>query len=371
MNTQICNRCVMDSTDRSIVFDEIGNCNYCTDIVRRMDSEYFPNAEGAKRLDAMMEKIKSEGKGRPYDCMVGVSGGLDSSYVLYLGKRFDLRMLCVHIDDGLDTDTAVSNIEKLRDASGAEMIMVRPDLGQYKDITRSLLLAGVPNLALAQDNILIAALHDTAKQYGLKYSLSGANFAMESILQRGTDNVNSGDKRHIAAIHKRFGTISISNIRFSTMFENYITRRYFRETTTLRPLDLIDYNMSKALDDLKEFCDYEYYGGKHYESILTRFLQCYYLPVYFNFDKRKSHFSSLIMSGQMTRAEALAKLAQPAYISSELLESDIAFLAGYLGMAIEDFRKVLEQPKHNHSDYPTSPMNKLAPVARKFRRWLG
>lgn len=371
MTNKICSRCVMDDSDQSIVFDKNGYCNYCTDVLRRMPTEYFPNESGKQQLDKMMEKVKADGKGFKYDCMVGVSGGLDSSYVLFLGKKYGLRMLCVHVDDGLDTETAKSNIAKLCKKCEADLIIVRPDIEQYKDITRSLFLSGVPNLALAQDNLLIAALRDTAKKYHIRYSLSGANFSMESILQRGTDGVNSGDKKHLVALHKQFGKVKINKLRFSNMFENYIEKRYFSRTKTLYPLNYINYRLDNTITELKSFCDYEYYGGKHYESILTRFLQCYYLPTYFDFDKRKSHFSSLIVTEQMTRQDALERLAKPAYNSDELLQSDIKFLANYLEMSESEFRSILAQPKHKHSDYPTSVLNKIAPIARKFRRLLG
>lgn len=371
MSVRICTRCVMDETDASITFDDSGRCNYCSDVLRRKDAEYFPNAAGKERLDQIMEQIKAAGQGQKYDCMVGVSGGLDSSYVLYLGYRYGLRMLCVHIDDGLDTEIAKQNIAALCNQCGTALIMVRPDMAQYKDLLRALFLSGVPNLAMAQDNILLAALRDTAREYGVAYSLSGANFAMESILQRGTDFINASDKKHLLAIHKRFGRLGVDRLRFSTMFQNYIGKRYFSKTKTLYPLNYIDYDLNRTLDELNAFCGYTYYGGKHYESILTRFLQCCYLPVYFNFDKRKSHYSSLIMSGQMTRDEALAKLAKPAYTSEELLESDIAFLADYLDMSKAEFMETLELPKHKHSDYPRSALNSLAPLARRFRKWLG
>jgi PP-loop superfamily ATP-utilizing enzyme len=336
-----------------------------------MTSEYFPNEEGKRRLDALMQRIKQDGKGEAYDCMVGVSGGLDSSYVVYLGIQYGLRMLCVHIDDGLNTEIAVQNIYALCKSANAELLIIRPNMDQYRDITRSFFLAGVPNLAMAQDNILFKALQDIAKQYKQKYSLSGRNFSMESILQRGDEPINACDKKHVLGIQKRFGRIKPTEIRFMSLIERYIGTRYFQRVKTVCPLNYIDYRMDTALTDLHEFCGYLYCGGKHYESVLTRFLQCYYLPTHFDFDKRKSHFSSLIVTNQMTRDEALLRLTEPTYTSDLMREEDFHTLATFIDMTDNEFAEVLDRPKHRHTDYPVSLLNSLAPIARKFRKYLG
>lgn len=367
-----CHRCVMDNEcDSTFRLDENGFCNYCTDTVNRMPAEYFPNAAGRKMLDEMMSKIKADGKDRKYDCMVGVSGGVDSSYVLYLGHRYGLRMLAVHIDDSLDTDIAIKNIRNICSKTNTELVMVKPpDLNQYKDLIRSFFLARVPNLALPQDNIIASASNDSAKKHNVKYNLSGGNFALECILER-RKGVNALDTKHIRAIHKRFGLGNIDTLRFATFFEEYIYSRYFNQTNKVLPLNFIDYNLKRALRELSDFCDYNYYGGKHHESILTRFLQCYYLPVKYNFDKRKSHFSSMIVSGQMTREEALEELSKDPYMNDELKDFDFNFIAGYLDMTRKEFDDLLSLPAKDHQDYPVSVINNFAGIARKFRKHLG
>lgn len=370
MKYQRCTRCVMDNaSDHTITFDSQGHCNYCNDVLNRMPSEYFPEMGGGK-LDEMMEAVKREGAGQKYDCIVGVSGGLDSSYVIWLGHKYGLRMLAVHIDDGLDTEISKDNIKNLCEKAGVELINIQPDKEQYADLTLSFFKAAVPNLAVPQDNILIQALHDITKKYGIKYSLSGANFAHESILERST-GINAMDKTHIKAIHKRFGTKPIDKLKLGNLWSAYLGWRYFSSVKTLYPLNYIDYNKKKALADLKEFSDYNYYGGKHYESILTRFLQCYYLPVKYNFDKRKSHFSSLIVVGQMTRDEAIEELKKPAYITKELQEQDMNVLAEFLGISREEFDRIVALPAKQHADYPASWLEHTEGIARKFRRYLG
>lgn len=234
---QVCTRCVMDNqSDTTIGFLLDGTCNYCNDALKRMPSEYFPNDKGRKVLDNTMSRIKQDGLGKQYDCMVGISGGVDSSYVLYLGYQYGLRMLAVHIDDGLDTEIAINNIKKLCKKTDTELIMEKPDLEQYKDLICSFFLARVPNLAMVQDNLIIAALNDTVKKYKLKYNLSGANFALECILERST-GVNALDKKHIVAIHKQFGKDSIDKMRLATFYEKYIYNRYFNRTETVLPLN--------------------------------------------------------------------------------------------------------------------------------------
>ena len=371
MKYQRCTRCVMDNaSDTTIKFDDQGHCNYCNDVLARRNQEYFPNEVGKKKLDALMAKLKEEGKGKKYDCIVGVSGGLDSSYVIYLGYQYGLRMLAVHIDDGLDTEIAKQNIKNLCDKAKVELINICPDKEQYADLMLSFFKASVPNLAMSQDNLLIQALHDITKKYGIEYSLSGANFAHESILERST-GINAMDKTHLIAIHKRFGTKPIDKLKVGNLWSAYIGWRYFSKVTNFYPLNYIDYNKERVLAELKEFSDYNYYGGKHYESILCRFLQCYYLPTKYNFDKRKSHFSSLVVDGQMTRDAAIEELKKPAYLSKELQEQDMEFLAEYFGITREEFDRIIALPAKQHSDYPMSWLEKFEGIARKFRKYLG
>jgi len=368
---QVCIRCVMDNkSDATIKFEADGTCNYCNDALNRMKNEYFPDKKGKDMLDAIMTQIKQEGKGKQYDCIVGVSGGVDSSYVIYLGYQYELRMLAVHIDDGLDTEIAVKNIKNICAKTKTEIINIRPQLDQYRDVIRAFFLARVPNLAMLQDNIIHASLNDIAKKYNINYNLSGANFALESILERST-GINALDRKHIIALHKQFGQKRIDKLRMATFYEVYINNRYFQRIKKVLPLNFINYNLKNALDELAEFSDYIYYGGKHYESILTRFLQCYYLPTKYNFDKRKSHFSSMIVSGQLTREDAMKQLSKRPYINDDLKEFDFNYLAHYLEMSREEFNSLMSLTPRYHHDYSTSFVNNFAHIARRFRKYLG
>lgn len=369
MAYQRCTRCVMDNAiDDTITFDGNGRCSYCRDIEKRMPAEYFP--DGGVLLEETIKKIKTDCKEDPYDCMVGVSGGIDSSYILYLGHKFGLRMIAIHIDDGLDNPIATENLRKLVEATGCDYKTIEPDREEYADVLYALFQASVSNLAIAQDNLIMKALQDFGEGNGIKYIFDGANFAHESILERSATGVNSGDKKFIIEVHKRFGRVPLKKLAFMSLTDKYIKRRSNKGFKHIRPLNYMDYRLDGAIKELRQFCDFEYYGGKHYESILTRFMQCWYLPTKFGLDKRKSHYASLIMSGQMTRDEALRKLEQPFYPSDEVLREDKKFLATYMGITVQQMDALIAQPPKTMYDYPHSKLNGLAPVARKFRKIL-
>lgn len=366
---RICKRCVMDTNgDPNITFDENGYCNYCTDAIEALERQKHQINE--KKLEALFEKIKEDCKDDPYDCLVGVSGGLDSSYIIYLGHKFGLRMLGVHIDDGLDTQIAQNNIKNLCEKAQVDLINVVPDQEQYRDLVLSFFKAAVPGLALPQDNLILAALTDAVKQYKLKYLLHGNNMAMECILQSGNAYA-AADSVHIRAIQKQFSGKPIDKLHLTNTFENSILKRIRKDIIRVYPLDLIDYRFDKALQELSDFCNYEYYGGKHHESVLCRFLQCWYLPQKYGVDKRKSHLSSLIASEQMTRAEALEKLKVNGYPSDEMKNADFDKLADFLGISRGEFEALVALPPKSHDDYPKSFLSsKLIPFLLKYRKLL-
>lgn len=363
---QICKRCVMDTNgDPDISFDKDGYCNYCTEALRLQGE--VPAPGDFSKVEALFTRIKAECKDAPYDCLVGVSGGLDSSYIIYLGHKFGLRMLGVHIDDGLDTDVAKKNIQALCEKGAITLRNVCPDPEQYRDLTLSFFKASVPCLAIPQDNLILAALTDATKEYDLKYLLHGSNFAMEGILQTG-NSYTAADSTHIRAIQKQFSGKPIDKLRLTDTFENSILKRIRKDVIRVKPLDLINYRFDTVVQDLQDFCGYEYYGGKHHESILTRFIQCWYLPEKFGVDKRKSHLSSLIISDQMTRDEALAQLTLPQYPSEELKEADFNALAAFLGISRPEFDALISQPPRSHDEFPKSFVSdKLVPWALKHR----
>lgn len=369
---QRCTRCVMDNqSDHTITFDRDGRCNYCTDILKRIPTEYFAEeGQGGEKLQKLISQIKRDCANDRFDCMLGISGGIDSSYLMYLGHKYGLRMLAVHIDDGLDNPIATRNIENLIKATDTEYIVIRPNIKQYADVLYALIKASVSNLAICQDNMILKAIKDYGYSHHIRYILDGRNFAHECILERSSTGVNSCDSKYIKAVHRQYGRIPINDLDFMSLTERYIGRRTNRNSKNLRLLNYIDYNLEDTIKTLEDFCGFEYYGGKHYESILTRFMQCYYLPVKFGFDKRKSHLSSLIMTNQLTREEALERLKKPLYISEEMQQGDKKFIADYIGVSVQELDDMIGQPPRTEKEYPHSILNEFAPLARKFRRIL-
>lgn len=364
MAYQRCSRCIMDnSSDETIRFDSEGHCNYCTEALEEKKRVYFPNAEGKQRLESMLHKLKSEGAGKPYDCIIGISGGLDSCYLTYLAYKWGLRILAVHIDDGYDTEISKSNIKKLCEAANIELRIVAPDQAQYDALTRAFMEAGVPNVAMPQDNLAVAYLYAAVRETGVKYFLSGANFALECILQHG--NTHSYlDTANIKDINRRFGTDRINKLKLTSFYQRYLFTK-LEKVVTLRPLDLVDYNRDRAFAELKEFCGFEYYGRKHLENILTAFIQLYWFPKKFGVDKRTSHLSSMIVSDQLTRGEALQLMEQPLY-DEKMMEDYIAIIKKRLKLSDADFDRIMAAPTHQHTDYRTDKAGELIRKIRKF-----
>jgi len=357
-----CNRCIMDdSADLTITFDKEGNCNYCNDALEMMDLLYFPNKIGRRKIDDIISKVKQDSRGKKYDCIMGISGGLDSSYAAYLGYLWGLRILAVHVDDGFDTEISKKNIKKLLDATGIECEMLSPDAKQYNDILKSYMRAGVPNLAAPQDNITIAYVYKFAIDNNIKYFFSGGNFALECILQRGNSHSNE-DVVNIKSIHKRYGTTSDDNLFFMSWYKkNWY--KIFKGFHFVRPLNYVEYNRDRAFEELKQFCQFEYYGRKHLENIFTAFLQLYWMPKKFGVDKRTSHLSSMIVSGQMTREEALKEYEKPLY-DEQMMDQYIQIIKEKLQISDGEFDEIMKSPVHRHDEYKISFDSKIRRIRK-------
>lgn len=347
-NIRWCKRCVMnDASDKEIRFDENGYCNYCTRALKAMPEVYFPNEIGKRKIEAMLEQIKHDGKDKPYDCVIGLSGGLDSSYLVYLCSTWGLRILAVHIDDGFDTEISKQNIQKLCSAAHIELRTVTPDAEQFNALTLAYMKAGVANLDIPQDNVLLGFLFDIFKQEKVGYLLSGNNFSTESILQNGVI-FDCKDLTNLRAIHSRFGMKKIDKLKFISQLQ---WQKVIKTVGKFTPLDYVEYNRDKALKELNAFCGFEYYGRKHLENILTAFIQCYWFPKKFGVDKRTSHLSSMIISGQITREQAMEELREPLYDEKQM-NSYIALIKEKLGITDREFEQIMTAETHQHTDYP-------------------
>jgi len=368
MNNEIrCNRCIMDNiSDNKILFDINGYCNYCSTAIKNKNNIYFPNKIGEEKIYKLIKLLKEKNKNKKYDCLMGISGGLDSSYLAYLGYKWGLRIICVHIDDGFDTDISKENINKLKKATGFDFITIEPDKEQFNNLTKAFMKASVPNIAMPQDNILFAVLYDYAKKNKIKYFLSGSNFALECILQEGNTH-SAYDLKNIKDINNKYGDDKLDKLKFVTAIKR-LTWEILLGIKTITPLNYINYSREIALKELNEFCGFEYYGRKHLENILTAFNQLYWLPKKFNVDKRTSHLSSMIISGQMTRDEALNLYLNDSICDEKLLNEYIEIIKSKLNITENEFIEIMNNKTKQHTDFKTDKIINFVNLYKSIKR---
>lgn len=349
---QICTTCIMDTTDPEIVFDENGECNHCKLAKTFLNSSWHPDEKGEELLKEIVKKIKKEGEGKEYDCILGLSGGVDSSYLAYKAVELGLKPLVVHIDCGWNSEMAVKNIENLVKTLDLELHTYVVNWEEMKDLQLAFFKSSVANQDIPQDHAIFAALYKFAVKNNVKYVLNGSNFATESILPTSW-GYNALDYKQIKAIHKRFGTVKLKTFPHVTFFKRYIYFTLIRRMEVVKMLNLIPYNKEKAMEIMTAKLGWRYYGGKHHESRFTKFFQAYYLPHKFGYDKRRSHYASLIVSGQTTRDEALKEMQKELYPPVEL-NDDFDYVAKKLGITSEKLKEYIEQPRKNYMDYPNN-----------------
>lgn len=343
---RICNRCVMDSTARNIVFDENGVCNFCKDYERK----FHGNVTKKKDLDELITKIKEDGKNKKYDCIVGVSGGIDSSYVLLKVKELGLRPLAVHLDNGWNSDMATKNIQNLVKKLNVDLYTHVVNEEENLDLQKSFFKSNVVDIELLADNSIQALSYIQAKKYGIKYILSGSNTATEGIRMPIGWCSYKHDVKNIKNIQKKFGNKKIKTSIFISTFD-WIKYIYVNKIRWIPFLDYLEYDKENALQNLEKDIGYIRYPYKHYESVFTRFYQGFILPNKFNIDKRKVHLSSLIMSNQMSRDDALKLLKESPYPNENLLVSDKEIVLKKLGFTEEEFDNYIKTPEVPHAFY--------------------
>lgn len=363
----------MDTSDPEIVFDARGHCNHCTMAMARLEQSYLPDERGQKKLEAMIEKIRQEGKGKPYDCLIGVSGGIDSSWLTYKSREWGLRPLLFHVDAGWDSDVAQKNIERLLKHLGYTLHTHVVDWEEMRDLQRAYLESSLANQDVPQDHVFFAVLFQQAAKMGITYWLSGSNLVSESILPQAW-GYTAMDSRQLKAIHARFGTVPLRTYCTLSFFEYckfYNDIPLFPSVKALTPLNWMDYSPEKAREVLAREVGWEYYGRKHAESRFTKFFQNHWLPEKFGYDKRRAHYSSLVAAGEMTRDQALGLLEQPLYDPAELQE-DKEFLLQKLGYSEEEWNRVFSLPNKSYKDYPNwAGLLAAGRKVKKFLRTLG
>jgi N-acetyl sugar amidotransferase len=341
---QICTRCIMDTTDPEITFDSAGVCSHC-------HQRLIPATQRKQRLDALVAEIRAAGDGKPYDCVIGVSGGVDSTYVAWVVKDLGLRPLAVHLDNGWDSELAVANIEKTLKTLGIDLHTHVIDWEEFRDLQVSFLRASTPDGEVPTDHAILALLYEEAGRRGLRHVITGFNVVTEAFLPEKW-GYGYFDWRYVKDVHRRFGTARLSTYpHFSLARLAYYV--FLRRIRMVPILNYLDYDKQEAMQLLQDRLGWAYYGGKHYESIYTRFYQAYVLPRKFDIDKRKAHYSSLICSGQMSRERALELMREPVYPERALLE-DREYTIKKLGLKPEQFDAIMAEPNKTFAAYRNS-----------------
>lgn len=351
---QICSHCIMDTSDSDITFDARGWCDYCNNFHSNILPNWHTDERGEREILRQVEQVKRDGQGRDHDCILGISGGVDSSYMAYLAKeKFGLRPLVFHVDAGWNSQQAVNNIEKLVDALSLDLHTEVVDWLEMKDLQLAFFKAQVPHLDTPQDHAFIAALYNFAAKHGIKYILNGGNYSTECVREPLEWHYHASDLRQLKDIHRRFGTRPLKTFPMANIFTYKLYYRYVHGVRVLRPLNYVPYIKEDAMSFLVQRFGWQRYAHKHYESRFTRFYEGYWLPTKFGFDKRRAHFSSLILTKQMTREDALERIAKPAY-DEATIGQDFEYIATKLDLTVAELQALLKGPNKSYRDYKSA-----------------
>ena len=366
---QICSNCVMDTTDSKITFDESGVCDHCRTFHKDISPNWHTDERGRADLDELASKIKAEGKGKPFDCIIGLSGGIDSSYLTYLAKeKMGLSPLVFHVDAGWNSQIAVNNIEKLIDGLGLDLYTEVIDWPEMRDLQLAFFKSGVSHIDTPQDHAFFATMYKFAEEHGVKYILTGANYSTECIRNPLEWMYFQSDLIQLRDIHKKFGAIPLKRYPTTSVLRHKVYLRYLKNIQIISPLNYFPYHKNASMKLLAEKFGWQPYPQKHFESRFTRFYESYWLPVKFGFDTRKVQFSSLILTNQMTREEALEKLSTLPY-DSENIHHDMEFVATKLGISVEELQGYLDAPNKTYKDYRSQ--DTVYAIGAKAMRLLG
>jgi N-acetyl sugar amidotransferase len=361
---KICTATVMDTIgDPDIVFDENGICNYYHEFLEKLKIRVPGNSIAKVQLDNMVKKIKTGGKNNKYDCIIGVSGGVDSTYTAWLVKSFGLNPLAVHLDNGWNSELAVKNIENVLNILGIDLFTEVLDWEEFKDLQLSFLKASTPDGEIPTDHAILAVLYKTAAKFGVRYIISGMNFRNEGMLPPSWAR-GYLDWKYIKSVQKQFGRKPLSRYPHLSIF-SFLYYNLVKRIRTVSFINYVPFNKEEAMKKIETELGWRNYGGKHYESIYTRFFQSYILPVKFSIDKRKAHLTCLIAStGEVTRQQALEILKQP-IADAKLIDDDKEYVTKKLGISDKEFELIMNSPVKSILDYPNNHFLEM-----KFRKLL-
>jgi N-acetyl sugar amidotransferase len=350
---QVCSNCVMDTTDPQIKFDDNGKCDFCDNYYNSILPSWKASQNGGRELEELVSQIKQDGKGNKYDCIIGLSGGVDSCYMTYIVKeKLGLKPLAISVDTGWNLNVANENVDRIVKTLNIDLHTITVDWDEMEDLQTAFFRAQVPYQDLPQDHAIFAALYNYASEHGIKYVLTGGNYSTECV-QPPFEWVYMNDIKLIRNIHKKFGKRPLKNFPLCGMFRYRLVYTYIKGMKFVRPLNMLLYEKDKALARLEEKFGWEKYVNKHYENIFTRFYEGYWLPKKFGYDKRKAYLSSLILTEQMSRQEALDILKQDPYDETEALK-DLEYIANKLKLTKEEFINLMNGENKTYRDYKNS-----------------
>lgn len=351
MPYRICAQCIMDTSDPEIVFDDLGICNHCHRYARTMAQDAVGGSRGRAMLAATADSIRTAGTGKPYDCIIGLSGGVDSSYVAYLTRQLGLRPLAVHVDNGWNSEAAVRNIENIVTRLGIDLVTKVLDWDEFRALQTAFLRSSTPDCEVATDHAIAAVLYRMAIQHDIKYLVQGTNLATEQMMPR-TWSYGHFDWRYIRAVAAAHGGGTLPTFPHYTVFDLEVKFPYLYRLREVFPLNMLDYDKVEAMSVIKRELDWQEYGSKHHESIYTRFYQTWLLPRKFGVDKRRAHLSCLINAGQLARGDALTEIAT-APLDAGQLEIDRQFVTKKLGLSDTEFAAIEAAPIRSFWQYPS------------------
>ena len=348
---QICNNCVMDVSDGNISFDDSGTCDHCTTFKKVIEPNWNPRESNSADMSVLVQKIRSLGKGKEFDCLMGMSGGIDSSFLLHkMVTEYGLRPLVFHVDAGWNSQLAVNNIQRVVDKLGLDLYTEVIDWKEMRDLQLAYFKSGVSHIDTPQDHAFFATMYKFAAKHNIKYILTGGNYATECIRNPLEWMWYQSDSIQLRDIHKKFGTVPLKKFPVTNILWHKVYLPYFKGIKLKRPLDFIVYDKEKATQELEKEYGYQRYPQKHFESRFTRFYESYWLPERFGYDTRKVQFSSLILTGQMTREEALDELKKKPY-DENTIHQDIEYMATKLGITVEELNSYMTMEKKTYKDY--------------------
>lgn len=359
----------MDTTDSKIVFDENGVCDHCNTYLNDILPKWNPEGLDDSQLEQLAERIKKEGQGQDFDCIIGMSGGIDSSYLLYLAKeKLGLRPLVFHVDAGWNSQEAVTNIERLVDGLDLDLYTEVIDWEEMKDLQLSFFKSGVSHIDTPQDHAFFATMYKFADKHGVKNILTGGNYSTECIRNPLEWMYYQSDSRQLKDIHNQYGNKPLKRFPVTNILWHKFYLPYFKGIKVTRPLDFMKYDKEQATKLLEDKFGYQRYPQKHFESRFTRFYEGYWLPQKFGYDTRKVQFSSLILTGQMTREEALKELEKPA-MTEEQIKQEFEFVSNKLGITTEELQSYFDAPYKTYKDYKSQ--QGIYDIGAKVLRYLG